>query len=276
MQDSKPLVSVGITAYNQAQYLETAVKSACAQRYKNLEILILNNGSQDNTLELAHQLAATDQRIKVFHQAQNIGNVNAFNKLFKRAKGKYYAPLPADDLWLSLEKIKQQVQYMETHPDCTLIGTFIKTINNDGSVRDYQTFATHDADIRHKILRTNQFSYSSLLFNTERVNRQGGFRKTYKYAEDLELWLNMGLSGSFCNLPQFMSARRMYGSNIGEQKRREQIISALKIAKKFRHEYPGFILAALKLSLEYLFFSLPGPIIKPLKKIKQILSRLPQ
>lgn len=92
----KPLISVVIPVYNVEQYLEEAIKSICAQTYKNLEIILVNDGSLDNSAKLCDYFATTDKRIKVIHK-ENGGLSSARNAGLDNATGEYVGFVDSDD-----------------------------------------------------------------------------------------------------------------------------------------------------------------------------------
>ena len=108
----QPLVSVLIPVYNAEKYIETALTSITKQSYKNLEILVFNDGSSDSSIDILRRLAAQDGRIVLHDSSINYGYVRHLNEGLAVAKGKYIARMDADDIalperkrWLfSLEK----------------------------------------------------------------------------------------------------------------------------------------------------------------------------
>ena len=117
--ESTPLVSVILPTYNAAAYLGKAIKSILAQRYGHFELIIVNDGSSDDTQGLLTQYQ--DPRIIVINQA-NLGLPKALNQGIGIAKGKYIARQDADDISLP-ERLSEQVRFMEQNPSCCLLYT---------------------------------------------------------------------------------------------------------------------------------------------------------
>jgi teichuronic acid biosynthesis glycosyltransferase TuaG len=113
ISNSSPLVSVIMPAYNAASFLEIAVESVIAQTYKNIEIIIIDDGSKDNTFEIAKILATKYQNIKAITQA-NGKQGKARNNGINHSEGEYIAFLDADDEWLP-NKIELQLKYLFTY-----------------------------------------------------------------------------------------------------------------------------------------------------------------
>jgi glycosyltransferase involved in cell wall biosynthesis len=108
---TQPLVSVIIPAYNAESYIGQALESALCQTYGNLEFIVVDDGSQDNTAGVVADIARRDKRVKLLQQT-NGGVAKARNLAIKNSSGEYVAPLDADDIWFP-EKIERQVQSME-------------------------------------------------------------------------------------------------------------------------------------------------------------------
>jgi glycosyltransferase involved in cell wall biosynthesis len=124
--ETAPVVSVIIPVYNAAAHLETAVQSVLAQTYPHFELLVVDDGSSDGSLDIARRCAERDpDRIQVLQHPGGInrGVAESRNLAASRARGKYLAFLDADDRWLP-EKLARQVEYMEDEPDLGL--TFTK------------------------------------------------------------------------------------------------------------------------------------------------------
>ena len=131
MHPSKPLVSVVVPAYNAARHLGATLAAASAQTYGNLEVIVVDDGSKDDTAAVAAAHAAADPRIRVYQQP-NRGVAAARNLGVERASGSFIAPLDADDLWHP-RKLERQVRRMEQGgTQMGLVYTWWVSINEDG------------------------------------------------------------------------------------------------------------------------------------------------
>ncbi|MBW4452163.1 MAG: glycosyltransferase [Nostoc indistinguendum CM1-VF10] len=107
-----PLVSIVVTCFNQASYLERSVKSVLSQTFTDLECIIVDDGSTDNTQEVAQQLISLDSRVSYFYK-ENGGVSSSRNFGFKQAQGKWIQFLDGDD-WIHKDKIKFQLDHLST------------------------------------------------------------------------------------------------------------------------------------------------------------------
>lgn len=112
--DERPLVSVIIPAYNAELFIEETLKSVLAQTYKNIEVIVVDDGSQDKTGEIVEKFCQLDQRVKLFKQA-NAGVAVARNTAIEIAQGEFIAPIDADDIWYP-ENIAKQVECFGRSP----------------------------------------------------------------------------------------------------------------------------------------------------------------
>ncbi len=111
---NSPLVSVVIPAYNAAQTLKATVQSVFEQTVQDFEIVIVDDGSKDDTLKVAQSIADSDSRVKVISQP-NGGAAAARNTAVRATTGKYLALLDADDLWVA-HKLERQIEFLEKNP----------------------------------------------------------------------------------------------------------------------------------------------------------------
>ena len=121
------LISVIMPAYNVGKYISAAIRSTLNQTYLNFELIIINDGSSDNTLDIA--LSYQDSRIYIMNNSKNLGIVKSLNKAINVSKGKYIARTDADDINMP-KRFQAQVEFLESHPKVDAVGTN-KYIFND-------------------------------------------------------------------------------------------------------------------------------------------------
>lgn len=123
-------VSIIMTIYNQEKYLARAFDSILNQTYENMEIIALNDGSTDGTLDIIMEYAKKDDRIVVLSR-KNEGRVNSLNQAIKLSTGDYIAIMDGDDV-AHKEKIEKQVNFLEEHLDVYMVGVKIETVCEEG------------------------------------------------------------------------------------------------------------------------------------------------
>lgn len=125
----RPLISVLIPAYNVEKYIEKCVRSVLNQTYRNLEVIIIDDGSTDKTGEIADHLAEEDSRIKVFHQ-ENAGLATTRNRLIGYALGDYIMQLDSDD-YISEIAVEILYEYLEKTGANLSVGSYVSGDNKD-------------------------------------------------------------------------------------------------------------------------------------------------
>ena len=245
-------VSILMLTYNRAQYIGEAISSVLAQTYSNFELIIIDDGSTDNTATIV--AGFTDQRIHYIKHAENQGLAVRRKESLTYPKGKYVAVLDSDDVWCDSNKLTAQVAYLEANPNCAVIGTFINLISGYGEKFGQNSYHTTDSDIRKNILMRNQFAHSSVLMRKEMIDKTNGYLNLAA-AEDLELFLQLGRVATFANIPKYMVSYRVHSGGTSANKIRivSFVLRVIKIHKKF---YPKYFLAYLKFQLYKTFLTL--------------------
>lgn len=127
------LVSVIIPVYNVEKYVKDAVESIQNQSYKNLEIIIIDDGSTDHTYDIVNKLAKQDNRIKLYRNEKNLNIVKTLNFGLSVANGEYIARMDGDDI-SAVDRIEKKVKFLEENKDFDLVGCSVMAINDRGSV----------------------------------------------------------------------------------------------------------------------------------------------
>jgi glycosyltransferase involved in cell wall biosynthesis len=246
------LVSILMLTYNRAPYIGEAIASVLAQTYTNFELIVIDDGSTDDTASVVQGF--TDSRIRYIKNDTNRGLAVRRSESLTYAQGKYVAILDSDDIWCSTDKLAKQVEVLENNPNCAVVGTFITIINSDGEEVTKTTYQVTDTDIRNNILVRNQFAHSSVLMRKAVLDKTPGY-SSLAVAEDFELFLQLGLLGTFANLPEYLTKYRVHG--IGESANKHRIVSyVLQVIKLHKDHYPKYCKAWLKFTLYRLFLKL--------------------
>jgi glycosyltransferase involved in cell wall biosynthesis len=172
-----PLVSVIVPVYNGAEFLRWTLDSALAQTYPNIEVIAVDDGSTDGTLEILKEYAMRDKRVCYLSQA-NGGVARARNYAIAQSHGEFIAPLDADDLW-EPTKIEQQMQRMMATGDRTgLIYSWWVWIDCDNAVLDRSPRWTVEGNALDMLLKINFVGNASMpLFRRHCLEEAGGYNE---------------------------------------------------------------------------------------------------
>jgi glycosyltransferase involved in cell wall biosynthesis len=166
-----PLVSVVMAVKNGGDYIRHSLNSVIYQTFSDFEIILINDGSEDNTLEIVESL--NDSRIRIYSQ-KNRGVARSANRGLALARGKYIARIDHDDLWFP-ERLEKQVNYLEAHPEIALIGSAAVIWSSSAKSYDGRNLdhPTTYSSIKWELLFNNPFVHSSILFRKEIIKKVG-------------------------------------------------------------------------------------------------------
>ena len=150
---------------------------------------------------------------------KNLGIAGNRNTGFEKARGKYLAILDSDDMWIDPEKLEKQVSFLEKNPEYGLIGTWAKKVDGNGKDIGNMSFFADDKNIRKHILRRHQFVDSSSVFSRQAAMDIEGYDSSYAIAGDYNFMLAIGKKYKFANIPEYMTAYRIRGTNTSKLKR---------------------------------------------------------
>ncbi|HMO77664.1 MAG TPA: glycosyltransferase [Candidatus Paceibacterota bacterium] len=239
-QVKEPLVSVLMLTYNRGHFLSEAISSVLSQTYQNFELVIIDDGSTDNSENVIQGFA--DKRLRYIKHEKNAGLFARRKESLSYVTGKYVAVIDSDDVWIDKEKLTKQVESIETNASLAVVGTQTRLINRDGKkIKDY-FYETTDKAIRRKILVRNQFTHSAVLMRAAALEKTQGYQPTL--AEDLDLFLQLGHFGEFKNLPIIATAHRVHDASENDHGSKMST-AVLAIIKKRHLGYPGYLFALL-------------------------------
>jgi glycosyltransferase involved in cell wall biosynthesis len=212
---NKPLVSVVIPAYNAAKTLEVTVRSVLDQTVQDIEILIVNDGSKDNTLEVAQSLAARIPCIKAISQP-NGGVSSARNAGIRAAIGEYVAILDADDLWLP-HKLERQLIVFESEKDVHAVQTGAYYVNDNLEVLSVRPcFESKDALLETLLFQNMPLASGSAIVRRSMLEKTGLFDTGLVILEDWEFMIRLA---RFCNLKSVEEPLVLYRNYVGNRSR---------------------------------------------------------
>ncbi|MCI8513485.1 MAG: glycosyltransferase family 2 protein [Lachnospiraceae bacterium] len=197
----KPLVSICIPAYNSARYIEKTVRAALKSDWPNLEVLVVDDGSEDETVPVLRRLASEDGRLRVLVNETNLGMTGNWNKCVKEARGEYVKLIPADDL-VYPDCLKKTLPPLLKDPEVRLSICGTDLINEEGRVTGsyahWPAAGVHDgAKVAKASLLFNNFFGNPVcaLFRKADFERVGGFDEEIVYILDFDLWLKLASLG---------------------------------------------------------------------------------
>lgn len=238
-QDPLPLVSVVIASYNHARFIEESIRSVYAQTYPNIELLVVDDGSTDDSVEVISRL---QQELGFDFRVQaNKGLCTTLNDAIARSSGAYIAPLGSDDAMLP-HRLSMQIPFMEARPETGICAGGIIVIDGQGN-------PLPERKQRHRPARRLDFEdlfldrkpgppAPTLLFRREAIERVGGYDPSIRI-EDYFIELRIAHLGYFVDImAEPLALYRVHGTNTYKN-RRLMIETELAIYKHFE-DHPGY------------------------------------
>ena len=242
-----PRVSVITPAYNVAAYVRDTVESVLAQTFRDFELIVVDDGSTDNTCAVLKPYADAGQLTYIYQD--NAERAVARNTGLRHATGEYLAFVDADDVWMP-HKLQQQVDVLDAHPNVAIVYGAARYIDPQGQPVLYQGRAVDEEtstelliqDHSRRLVEGNTLCGGGSCVLTRRgwVNQLGGFDTTLSYPEDWDMWVRLARLGPFAYIPAVLMSYRVFGWNkVIKIETTERIIQQhLKIIDKMFVDWP--------------------------------------
>jgi len=234
-------ISVGIPIYNAENYLEEAIKSVLAQTYKYWELILIDDGSNDKSLEIAKKFERIDNRIRVISDGFNKKLPSRLNQIIDESKYQYIARMDADDI-IHPERLEIQIKFLENNPDYDLVSTGMVSIDNDSQVYGYRNVNQVYTDFK-KLEKTYPIVHASVLAKKNWYIRNN-YNTNYPRSEDYELWCRAIAKKDLkiAVLPDLLYYYREEGS-----------LSSSKIIKSYNDSFTTY--CEYKKNFDFIYFS---------------------
>lgn len=266
----QPEISINICTKDRASLLDIALESIARQTFTDYEIILVDDGSADDTRGVigAFQKKYPQTRMTVIQHKLPQGVGSSRQAALQASTAKYIAVLDDDDWWIDPDKLKKQLDYLDTHPEVGIVGGNVEIVDIDNNRTKISNLALSDSSIRSAILYKAPFVNSATMFRRSVALTAGGFEGSHQFSEDYLFWLKIGRVGKFGNLPNIFTHYTSHSDGLTRKNAAAILQLALQFALQFRRDYPGFLRALLKLVPQYLFVRVFG--IKSWYKLKNL------
>ncbi|NDK92296.1 glycosyltransferase [Gordonia desulfuricans] len=219
-----PLLTVLIPVYNAAPYIVAAVRSVLSQGVDDLEVLIVDDGSTDGSVDALAEI--DDPRVRVVSQP-NGGLVSALNRGLDEVRGVFLARMDADDL-CAPGRLQAQLDWFAQHPDAVVCGTDYELF---GAMSGRVRMPRSDAACRHRLLLAGCLCGASAMMRTEVLRRTGiRFDPEFTHAEDYEFYARLSEYGEIGNIPMVGYLYRIHPGQVSDRHADAQRAAHLRIA----------------------------------------------
>jgi glycosyltransferase involved in cell wall biosynthesis len=227
-----PALSVLMPVFNCAKYLSAAWESMARQSFTDFEIIIVDDGSTDQSVQLLKGFAARDARIR-FHSRANTGIVGALTEALALARGEFIARMDGDDV-CDATRLEKQMAFMRANPGLIASGTGLLYTDPRGRPLYAMTPPVAHEEITAQLLRGHSMSitHATAIFQAA-ILKSAGYREKYQSIEDLDLFLRLSSLGRLGNLTEVLYSYRQHpsGTNVtkfgGQQRLRRELLAEI-------------------------------------------------
>jgi glycosyltransferase involved in cell wall biosynthesis len=238
-----PKISIIIPTFNRARYIVEAIKSVQDQILDKWEMIVVDDGSTDNTESIVRGFMEKDSRISYFKNEKNLGIAMTRNRGVSLAQAPYIAMLDSDDRWASPDKLIKQISFLEKNKELGIVGTNASFMDENGKTVGKRTnFPSEDPGIRKTELYRNILMQSGLVIRKSAIEKAGGYDPKFSIFDDHDLWLKIGKDYEFMILPSVDLSYRVHKGGITMAKRIKTAKEGMEILFKYRKYYPGFMI----------------------------------
>lgn len=237
MSTASDLVSVIVPSYNMAHFLPQAVQAALEQSYTNFEVLIVDDGSTDNTPEVVRQWQH-NPRVRV-HRQVNGGLSHSRNEGIARTSGPLIALLDADDIWVP-EKLARQVALFQGRPEVGVVYSGWQRMDRDGRPLPTGPARLHRGWVSGALLIENFVPASSAVVRRECFERCGGFDVALKTGEDYDMWLRLSPHYQFDFVAEPTIRYRIWGGQMSTDYR-ARYATGIRTMQRFLDNNPDAV-----------------------------------
>lgn len=215
-----------MSCYNASKWLEEAIQSVLDQTYTDFEFIIVDDGSEDDTLAILRRYASMDDRIVVIEKP-NTGLADSLNVGMKQARGKWIARLDADDI-CEPARLERQVLTALSNPALVFIGTGLLLSDEQGRISTTHRYPEKHSELIEHLQTARKFpAHSSAIFRFDAVQSIGGYRPRIRRAQDCDLWLRLSEIGELACLAEPLVRVRKHANQIShDESGRRQIIDS--------------------------------------------------
>jgi hypothetical protein len=209
-----PRVSVLVATFDGAAFIAETLRSILDQDLKDLEVLVVDDGSTDGTIELVRGFG--DSRVRLLSTPRNLGPAGARNFGFAQCRGRYVAPVDQDDIVLPY-RLARQVAYLDVHDDTVLVATATERLVGTARVASPEPARTSPGFLRWALLVGNPLVWSSVLIRKSAVDALGMFNnEARRYAEDFDLYHRLAAVGSIARIDEVMTLYRSHAAGASQ------------------------------------------------------------
>jgi glycosyltransferase involved in cell wall biosynthesis len=260
------MISVVIPVYNGEKTIRETIESVLTQSLKDIEIIVINDGSNDSTLEIVKSIA--DSRIHIFTYP-NAGLSASRNRGISHTNGEYISFIDADDLWTP-DKLESQWQVLQKKPSVAVAYSWTDYIDESGKIFKSGRRVIANGDVFEQLLLFNFLENgSNPLIRAQVFNEIGGFDESLLASEDQDMWLRLAVNYEFTCVKKVQILYRISPNSMSANLKKQEAETLKVIERFFAHPKAASLQHLKKYSLSYLYKYLLFKAIETPVKLQQ-------
>lgn len=228
------LVSVVTAAYNMGGYIAETLESVLGQDYRQVESIVVDDGSTDDTARVLERYAE-DPRVRVVRQ-QNAGQTVAKNRGIREARGEFIAFCDADDSW-RLDKLSRQIPRF-ADPAVAVVYGDIECVDAQGVALSYYDIPHYEGRVTAELLIDNFVPFPTAVVRAAVLRAVGGFDESLSMSIDYDLWLRISVDHTFAFVPERLANYRVWEGQMS-RKTGERLDNFMRLLDRFLLDHPG-------------------------------------
>ena len=200
-----PLVTVVVPSFNEDPHIVRAsLESVRVQTFADFECIVVDESTKPELAEACRALCAVDPRFIYIHPDERLGLPASLNLAIGKARGQLIARFDSDDVCMP-ERLALQVEFLQSHPEISLVGGALDIINSEGQLLSRRRYPMTPTEIGKDMQLTTAVAHPTVMYRKVAIEQHGGYNLAFRFSEDLDLWLrwmNAGLQ--FANLSQVL------------------------------------------------------------------------
>jgi len=213
---NKNLISVLLPVFNAEKDINVAIQSILNQSYKDLELLIIDDGSTDNSYQICMNISEQDNRVKVFRNHNNLGLTKSLNLLINESSGKYLARQDADD-WSEETRFEKQLKFMN---DENIDVVYARSVRND--TQNIFPRLSYYLPLNFVLRYKNPLIHGTMLAKKNIIEKVGGYDEKFIYSQDYKLAFDLINLGFKLRIMKNVLYKSNFINNISTTKKKEQ------------------------------------------------------
>lgn len=205
------MLSVIMSVFNADNYLRDSIESVLSQTYKDFEFIIINDGSNDKSLEIINSFCNKDSRIILINR-ENKGLIYSLNEGIKIAKGLFLARMDADDICLP-NRFEEQIKFLNNNSEVGVCGSCIEIFGENIKSSNWK-ISSSDKRLKAELLFSSCFAHPSVMFNKKLLGNKIQYNSNFIHAEDFELWVRLSYITKFSNIKKSLLKYRVSNNSI--------------------------------------------------------------